>query len=246
MVFMTRPLIGITCDYDMEKQTTKLHRGYYDAIVEAGGLPVLMPNIHEENACKILAFLDGLLLSGGNDVEPAYFGEAPHIKLGFINACRDSLEINLCRQAMERDIPILGICRGVQLMNIAMGGTIYQDLESQWIAGQLQKHSQLAPDWYGSHEVELDLNSRLFRMLGVKKLRTNSFHHQAIRDLASCFRATAWCGDGVVEGIEALSHTFAVGVQWHPEKMWQKDEKMLGLFEGLVSAAKRRREKEGV
>lgn len=238
---MPSPIIGITCDYDVAKQASQLHRGYYDAIVEAGGLPVLLPNMHEEKALELLNSLDGLLLSGGNDVEPGFFGEAPIPKLGFINPFRDSLEISLCRQAMKQDMPVLGICRGIQLMNIAMGGTIYQDLESQWTSGKLYKHSQQAPDWYGSHEVELEKDSKLIQLLGVEKLRTNSFHHQAIKKLAPCFKATAWCGDGVVEGIESPSHTFAVGVQWHPEKMWQRDEKMLGLFKGLVSASIKRK-----
>jgi len=238
---MSSPIIGVTCDYDVEKQTSQLHRGYYDAIVEAGGVPVLIPNMHQEKALQILTFLDGLLLTGGNDVDPSFFGEAPIPKLGFVNPFRDSLEISLCRQAMRQDIPVLGICRGIQLMNIAMGGTIYQDLESQWTSGQLYKHRQQAPDWYGSHEVELDKGSKLRQMLGVEKLFTNSFHHQAIKKLAACFKITAWCGDGVVEGIESLCHSFAVGVQWHPEKMWQRDEKMLGLFKGLVNAAMKRK-----
>ncbi len=234
---MSRPIIGITCDYDIEKQTTQLHRGYYEAILRAGGLPFLIANISEENVADILTFVDGILFSGGQDVEPAYFRENAHPKLGAINPFRDELEIPLCRQAMERNIPVLGICRGVQLMNIAMGGTIYQDLASQWDKGQLQKHSQSAPDWYGSHQVEIVKGSKLAVIMEVDKIRTNSFHHQAIKEPASCFSITAKCGDGVIEGIESNFHTFALGVQWHPEKMWERDGRMLNLFEGLVRAA---------
>ena len=246
MIHMSRPIIGVTCDYDIDKQTSQLHRGYYDAIVEAGGLPVLIPNIQEKYIAEILAPLHGILLTGGQDVDPEYFGEPPIPGLGSINPFRDSLEIHLCRQAMEQDIPVLGICRGIQLMNIAMGGTIYQDLNSQWTFGQLQKHSQLAPDWYSSHEVELEENSKLAQIIGVQRLRTNSFHHQAVKEPAPCFEITARCGDGVVEGIESKSHSFAVGVQWHPEKMWQKDDKMLTLFKGLVTVARNRRDKGGI
>lgn len=237
---MSIPIIGITCDYDVEKRTSQLYRGYYYAILRAGGLPFLIPNIEEENIPDILNLLDGLLFTGGQDVEPTYFGESPHPKLGAVNPYRDRLEIPLCRKAIEEDIPVLGICRGIQMMNIAMGGNIYQDLESQWERGGLQKHSQLAPDWYGSHEVLIIHNSRLAEILKEKSLYTNSFHHQAIRDPAKCFRITAVCKDGVVEGIESPDHTFVVGVQWHPERMWEKDHRMLNLFRELVDAARYR------
>lgn len=249
---MSRPIIGITCDYDIGKQTSQLYRGYYDAVLWAGGLPLLIadmggenPYIHGKNSCihgenikQILNIIDGILFTGGQDVEPAYFGETVNPKSGPINPYRDDLEIPLCRMAMERDIPILGICRGIQLMNIAMGGTIYQDLDSQWDKGKLQKHSQQAPEWYGSHEVELVNDSKLAEIIGDERPRVNSFHHQAIKDPAPCFEVTAKCGDGVAEGIESPSHPFVVGVQWHPERMWERDKRMLGIFKGLVEAAR--------
>lgn len=237
MIDMLRPTIGISCDYDKEKQNSNIHRGYYEAVVEAGGLPILIPNIAVNHTRAILAVLDGIIFTGGPDVEPAYFKEPAIPGLGYINPIRDELEISLCRQAMEEDIPILAICRGIQLLNIAMGGTIYQDLASQWSQDFLLKHSQSAPDWYGSHQVNLLKGSKLAKMLGASRLWVNSFHHQAIKDLAPGFKITARSDDGVVEGIESTSHNFAVGIQWHPEKMWERDGRMLGLFKGLVSAA---------
>ncbi len=235
---MSRPIVGITCDYDLEKGTSQLHSGYYEGVLKAGGLPFLIPNMDKESISDVLDNIDGLLLTGGQDVEPAYFGESPHPKLGFVNPIRDELEIYLCKEAIKKDIPILGICRGVQIINIAMGGTIYQDLDSQWDRGMLLKHSQSAPRWYGTHEVGLVESSILKKLIGTEKFRVNSFHHQAIKEIAPCFRETAQSEDGVIEGIESITNTFAVGVQWHPERMWDTDKRMLGLFMGLVNAAK--------
>ncbi|HZJ57196.1 MAG TPA: gamma-glutamyl-gamma-aminobutyrate hydrolase family protein [Clostridia bacterium] len=237
---MSKPLIGITCDYDMEKKISQVYIGYYQAILQSGGLPFLIPRIDEGDIQEVLGLLGGVVFTGGGDVDPAYFGEPPNPRLGTINPYRDSLEIPLCREAMGRDIPVLAICRGIQLMNIAMGGSIYQDLESQWDLGPLQKHTQLAPEWYGSHAVELTKGSRLAGLLKSGRLNTNSFHHQAIKDPADCFIVTARCDDGVVEGIESPFHMFAVGVQWHPERMWEKDGRMLCLFKGMVEASKNR------
>lgn len=235
---MPRPIIGLTCDYDVKDGTSKLYEGYYYAILKAGGLPFLIANIGKDDVFEILNPLDGILFTGGQDVDPAYFGEAPHPKLGQVNPYRDELEISLCKMALDKDLPILGICRGIQLINIAMGGTIYQDLKSQWDGGELQKHSQLAPDWYGTHEIELVKDSKLERCLGVRTLYTNSFHHQSVREPAKHFSVTATCKDGVIEAIESRHHSFAVGVQWHPERMWERDIRMLNLFKGLVEAVR--------
>lgn len=237
---MAKAIIGISCDYDLERETVQLHRGYYDAILEAGGLPFLIPIIKEDHINDVLNIVDGLMLTGGQDVDPKYFGEDPHPKLGDINPYRDRMEIALTKEAMDRNMPIFGICRGIQVMNIAMGGTIYQDIASQWDScGSLQKHSQLAPVWYPSHEVILKHDSKLWEIMKVHTLWTNSFHHQGVKELASCFCVNASCGDGIIEGIESSRHSFALGVQWHPEKMWDKDPGMLELFRALVEAVER-------
>lgn len=235
---MKKPFIGITCDYDWERQRAQLYHGYYSAISHVGGLPFLIAYTHIEDIPELLLQVDGILLTGGQDVDPIFFGETPHPKLGNINPIRDEFEIALCKEAMDRDIPILGICRGIQLMNIAMGGTIYQDLESQWQSGNLFKHSQQAPDWYGTHQVILEPGSKLWDIIGTESEWVNSFHHQAVWEPAPGFKVTGRGSDGVIEGIESLRHTFAIGVQWHPERMWQKGKEKLALFKGLVEAAR--------
>jgi putative glutamine amidotransferase len=233
-----KPLIGITCDYDWAIEKVQINREYYEGIRLAGGLPFLIPCMGVEDIPLILDRLDGLMLTGGADVDPALFGESQHPKLGKLNPERDKLEIALCRQAMERGIPILGICRGHQVMNVAMGGTLYQDLESQWNLGQITKHFQSAPGWHETHKVKINEGCRLRDILGSDLLGTNSYHHQAVKDPAPCFDITAFCVDGVAEAIESRDHDFAVGIQWHPERMYQSSEAIMNLFKAFISAAK--------
>ena len=235
---MSKPVIGITCDYDCTMGRIQLSDDYYRAVFRAGGLPFLIAYTGIEDVEEILDMVDGILFTGGGDVDPVYFKETPNPQLGSINPIRDEMEIELCRKAMDRDIPVLGICRGIQLINIAMGGTVYQDLESQWDKGRLIKHRQGAPGWYGIHEVTFKEGSKIYSIMGMRSLRTNSFHHQAICRSAQGFQITGWSPDGVVEAIESVKHRFAVGVQWHPERMWEKDERMLRPFFALVEACK--------
>jgi len=233
---MAKPVIAITCDYDCSVSKIQLYDGYYRAVSRAGGLPFLIAYTGIEDIERILDMVDGILFTGGGDVDPVHFGEAPSSKLGSINPIRDEMEIELCRKALDKNMPVLGICRGIQLINIAMGGTVYQDLESQWDKGKLIKHWQEAPDWYGIHEVVFKEGSKIHGIMGMMNLRTNSFHHQAVCKPASGFLITGWSPDGVVEAIESVEHRFAVGVQWHPERMWEKDERMLRPFVALVEA----------
>lgn len=256
---MSKPIIGITCDYDYIQSRIQLADSYYRAISEAGGLPLLLPYTSTEDIGRILDIVDGLLFTGGGDVDPSYFGEEASPKLGNISPIRDEMEIKLCREALERDMPVLGICRGAQLINIAMGGTVYQDLESQWgekigrceenrsdaengeskeVRRELLKHSQGAPGWYGIHEVFFKEGSKIENIMGVKALRVNSFHHQAVCKIAPNFCISGWSPDGVVEAIESVEHRFAIGVQWHPERMWEKDRRMLLPFAALIRACR--------
>jgi len=254
---MFKPIIGITCDYDYSQSRIQLADSYYRAILQAGGLPLLIAYTSAEDIGRILNVVDGLMFTGGGDLDPSYFGEVPSPKLGSISPIRDEMEVRLCREALDKDMPVLGICRGAQLINVAMGGTIYQDLESQWskemekhrenkmgieneeskeVRQELLKHSQEAPGWYGIHEVFFEEGSKIEMIMGVKMLRVNSFHHQAVCKPAPGFCVTGWSPDGVVEAIESVKHRFAIGVQWHPERMWEKDSRMLLPFTALIRA----------
>lgn len=235
-----RPIIGITCGDgpDAAGYQIGLPGTYARSIYRAGGLPILIAppraDAEPDDVAEILDRIDGLLVPGGVDVDPARFGEAPHPSLGRVDPDRDVLEIVLTEAALRRGTPILAICRGIQVLNIAAGGSVYQDLATQ-VPGAIQ-HRQVAPRWHASHPVEVAGESRLGQILGGERAEVNSFHHQAVRKLAPGFIATAAAPDGVIEGIEQPEHRFAVGVQWHPEGMWERHPVMLELFAALVAA----------
>ncbi len=232
-----RPVIGLTPSHT-EKDTDQyfLYRSYERSIWEAGGLPVILPYTTDEAAVnQMLALVDGIMVTGGPDVDPVYFGEEPLPEMGAMDPLRDAFEVLLAKVALQADIPLLGICRGIQLLNIATGGCIYQDIKSQ-ISGSL-KHRQEAGPQYPSHWVTLQAGSRLATRLGRTDLRVNSFHHQAVMDLGKGFHATAESEDGVIEALEGSEHRFVLGLQWHPERMWGLDRVYLVPFEMLVEAA---------
>ncbi len=236
--------IGISVSKDNEKQMLALPANYADAVREAGGVPWLLPtfapgSVDEELVGLYVDRLDGLLLSGGPDLAPRYFGEEPHRDLGQVSPERDAIELLLARAALERDLPVLAICRGVQVLNVAAGGTLYQDVSSQ-VEGAIQ-HRQLAPRWHASHGVVVDNDSYVGRIFRTREscLVVNSFHHQAVREPAPGFVITARSADDVVEAIEGTEHSFAIGVQWHPEMMVEHSPAMLAPFRALVAAAGR-------
>jgi len=232
-------LIGITSSVD-EEDRVQVPSGYAAAVEAAGGIPVVLPVLAPEKAGEVLAHLQGLLLSGGVDVDPSHYGEDPLPGLGRVTPERDAFELALAREALALGVPVLGVCRGVQVLNVAAGGTLYQDLGSQM--GNVLKHRQEAPRWHESHSVRLDPGSRLAAILGVPEVRVNSFHHQAVREVAGGLRAVAWAPDGVIEAVEATGtdHRFALGVQWHPEEMWRRHPLHLKPFAALVEAARAR------
>lgn len=230
------PIIGITGNYSDGQLA--LAPGYYESIVKAGGIPFVIPPFSDDNILlSLLDRLDGLLLSGGADINPLYLGEEPIKELHGINPHRDRQELLLVRLAANRQIPMLGICRGIQVMNAAFGGTLYQDIHSQREESCL-KHSQDLERNYASHSIKIKPDSTLYKILGTDTLPVNSFHHQAVKEPAAGFRVVARAADGVVEAIESAEFKSMIGVQWHPECFVQNgDGYMLPLFQWLVNEA---------
>jgi len=232
-----KPIIGITPGIDYGENKLYINNGYMEAIRLAGGLPVLLPLTDDVEFLKnTIARFDGILLSGGSDVDAKYWGEPNYTYGGEISPLRDEMEIFTAKEAIASDKPILGICRGCQVMNIALGGTIYQDIYEEQKGKLLYKHSQNAPKWYPTHEIYIEKDTKVFKAHKEEIIRVNSFHHQAIKDVAPGFIVSSRCGDGIIESIEHTSCKFAVGVQWHPEVMWEKDATHLKLFIKFVSS----------
>jgi putative glutamine amidotransferase len=247
-----KPLIGIsgsimkTADLGMDPRFAAVlpeivtaPRDYVTAVEKAGGIPVVIPvNTCPEAADAILDRLDGLLLTGGDDVDPKHYGEDYELFLQQTNPIRDIFDLNLATKAMEKDMPILGICRGCQILNVAKGGSLYQDISSQVKGSLFHPLLGISPKWHKTHEVVFSPDSKLAAIYGTERLWTNGFHHQAVKKAADTFAETGKTKDGVTEAIESKTHTFVVGVQWHPEMMLEKYEEVLPLFEAFVEAAK--------
>jgi putative glutamine amidotransferase len=184
----------------------------------------------------VLQRLDGLIISGGGDLAPSYYNEEPHEQLGAVDPVRDALDAAIIPAALERDdLAVLGICRGIQVINVFCGGTLYQDL-SQRESTTLQ-HRQQAPREHASHEVQVDAGTALCGVLGAATVVVNSFHHQAVREVARDFVVSARSSDGVIEGIELPGHRFCVAVQWHPEHMTEHHPHAKRIFRAFVRAA---------
>lgn len=233
------PIIGITCAEDEAAGRVFLAHAYYRAVAAAGGMPVLLPPLRGALQ-DLIGMLDGLLFSGGVDPDPWLFGEEPCSGLGTITPERDRFELDLVRLAMARGLPILGVCRGMQILNVALGGTLWQDLGQRGL--ETLKHNQDAPRWYATHAVEVRPGTLLSGILGTTALRVNSFHHQAVRDPAPDLTVSAVAPDGVIEALEAPRAGFVLGVQWHPEAMWEMRDSVQGaLFTAFIQAARKRK-----
>ena len=229
------PVIGVTPWYNYDNRMLYIKDGYCEGIIEAGGMPVVLPlSENEELLDKMINTCDGFLISGGPDIDARMYGEENKVFNEEISPYRDFLEAYIIKKAIQINKPLLGICRGIQVMNVAMGGTLYQDIHSQIKEKELIKHSQSAPKWYATHSVLLEGSSKLNDILKKEKIDVNSYHHQAVKDLAPGFKITAISPDGIIEAIEHSNHRFAVGVQWHPELMWQRSSEALRLFQELV------------
>ncbi|TCT26504.1 putative glutamine amidotransferase [Melghiribacillus thermohalophilus] len=237
-----RPLIGITTSMEAEEDRSFVGKDNVQAIVLAGGTPLLLPNLTDDERIKQYAeLLDGLYVTGGYDIDPTLFGEEPHPELGIITPTRDRFETALIRELLKKDKPILAVCRGCQILNIAAGGDMYQDIYSQ-IDGELLQHSQHAPKGHGSHYVLVESDSLLQRITGEARLRVNSRHHQANRRIPSGFMVSGTASDGVIEAIESQEHAFVLGLQWHPENMAAAgDEASKKIYQVFIDACNQQR-----
>lgn len=230
------PLIGITANFS--EGNLMLAPGYYTSVLRAGGIPVVIPPTEDTDVLiGLLDTLDAVLLSGGADLNPLYVGEEPIRELQDINPHRDRQELLLVRLAANRQLPILGICRGMQVITAAMGGTLYQDIYAQR-EGESVKHSQKLDRAYASHTIQIVPESLLSDVLNTLTVAVNSFHHQAVKEPAPGFRVSAYAPDGVIEAIESIEYKSMLGVQWHPECfILNGDEYMMPIFDWLVREA---------
>ena len=233
---MKTPVIGVTTSKTSTGELAVQHV-YTQSIFRSGGIPILLPiGIAEDALTIVTERLDGLLLTGGGDISPQYFGGKPHIRITEDPSGRDEVELGLARLAVRQDLPLLGICRGLQVINVAMGGTLYTDIEDQF---SRQIRHDCYPGWprdYLAHPVDLLPGSKLHAILGKARLEVNSFHHQAIERLAPGLRPTAHAPDGLIEAVEIPGHRFGIGVQWHPECMPDSAE-MRALFDAFIQSA---------
>lgn len=236
---MRKPLIGLTPSHDTDNDDIKMRPTYLRALKAAGGIPVVMPlEASEEDLKQLANDLDGFLFTGGPDVHPFLFGEETHDHCGNVSAERDRMELALLPLVLELRKPVLGICRGIQVLNIALGGNIWQDITSQTKRQFPIAHSQPFRYQMPCHTVSLAEDSLIARISGCSSLKVNSMHHQAVKDPGQGLTATGHSPDQLVEALEMPGYPFFIGVQWHPEYLWEKNEEALRLFQTFVKACK--------
>ncbi|MBU8791475.1 gamma-glutamyl-gamma-aminobutyrate hydrolase family protein [Oceanobacillus caeni] len=229
-----KPFIGVTCSMEVDRSYYMTKNDNIKAIINAGGIPVILPFLSQNTDIEQIAKrIDGLYATGGYDIDPTLFGEEPHQKLGTIIPERDFFEIELTKKMLSMDKPILGICRGSQIINLAAGGDMYQDIYAQ-INDHVLQHTQNSPRDHGSHFVNVRKTSLLHQITNKKKIKVNSFHHQANRSVPKEFQISGVANDGVIEAIESKHHSFVLGVQWHPESM--TDEVSMNIYKNFISA----------
>jgi putative glutamine amidotransferase len=237
---MDRPRIGITRSLSPTKPVDEVpfsYQNYHARVREAGGEPVDLHPAMEVLPERLLDGLDGLVVSGGPDINPAVYGQEPHPKTDGISDARDALELGVIRAALERDLPVLAICRGHQALNVALGGPLLQHIEGD---GHRALNDGAGDSRW--HDIAIDAGSKLGRILDRTEMHTNSRHHQAVTKdgVAPGLVATAWSPDGLVEGLESPAHRWVLGVQWHPERD-EVIEQFRALFEDFIRAAARSR-----
>ncbi len=235
-----QPLIGITAARSTSHSGLpefSVVEAYVRAVSQAGACPVLIPpSLSEVELNTIVQRLDGVLFSGGGDIDPVYYGAEPHPKVGEVDLDRDRMELHLLQKSVQEATPFLGICRGLQLVNVGLGGTLYADIHDQYSAAQKHDYYPGWPRNYLAHEVKVTQDSQLAGILGLDQAEVNSFHHQAVCQLAPGLHPTAYSPDGLVEAVELPDHPFGLAVQWHPEWLTAYAP-MRALFRAFTEAA---------
>ncbi len=239
---MTAPIIGITTGRITHKSGTRwtgIPESYVQAIQQVGGLPILLPyGITREDLQALIPHLDGILLSGGGDIDPRYFKGDHHETIDDIMPDRDQLEVGLVRYAAQNGLPFFGICRGCQVINVALGGNLYTHIPDQYPNALRHKNLPEEKGTHLAHSVTLEEGTLLLRVMGATHARVNSRHHQAVKDVAPGLKVNAYAEDNLIEGVELPDHPFGLAVQWHPE--WLVDDPaMLALFQAFVDAARK-------
>lgn len=237
---MRQPLIGITTSRGFAQHrvpTFAAAQAYVEAIVQAGGAPVLLPlGLDKSTLLTLATRLDGILFSGGGDLQPEIYGSSPHPMVDDVDPDRDRIELWLVEQVFERQLPFLGICRGFQVINVGMGGTLYEDILDQHPTAHQHSYFPGHPRDYRAHTVRVQANSHLKNLLQAETIAVNSLHHQGVRQLAASAIPNAYAEDGILEGLEFPGHPFGLAVQWHPE--WLRDDPaMRRIFLAFVQAA---------
>lgn len=242
---MKKPIIGISASMIYEEKD-ELFLGdkyscvaysYIDAVYKSGGIPITLPILKDVSAIREQAkLIDGLVLSGGRDVDPHFYGEEPLEKLEAIFPERDIHEMALIKAAIDLKKPIFAICRGMQILNVTYGGTLYQDIS--YAEGEHIKHYQIGSPYQTTHSIKIDKNSTLFRMADKSEVeRVNSFHHQALKQVANGLKVVATAPDGIIEAVEAENEDglFVIGVEFHPEMMYDKSTFARGIFKKFIN-----------
>jgi gamma-glutamyl-gamma-aminobutyrate hydrolase PuuD len=230
------PLIGIADTY--REGVCYVPRTYIDAIFKTGGIPVVIPLMRDDSVIvELLKSIDGIVFPGGGDFDPAYYHEKPIPQMGTINAPRDTFEIRLLHLAAANNVPVLGICRGLQLINVAFGGSLYQDIPVQYYDKSVS-HRQKKSNNEPSHSVIVEDSTVFSKIVGDKILMVNSAHHQAVKRLADGFTISGKSADGIIEAMEKIdSANWILGVQFHPEQLINKDKTLLKIFQGFIDEA---------
>lgn len=238
-----KPLIGILANLtniddgafrDIER--VSVANSFITAVEKAGGVPIVIPvNLNKENIKIQIKSMDGIIIPGGGDINPILYKEEPVRELDYISNDIDEFDIEATKVALEYDKPILGVCRGLQVLNVSLGGSLYQDLK--YIKGCHIKHNQQAKPNLGTHYIDIKENSILEDIIG-KKILVNSYHHQSVKTLGHNLKAVAYSNDGVIEAIQKVDKNFVIGLQWHPEVMID-NKYMLDIFKRFIEESKK-------